>query len=62
MAAPTRWFEGAEDDGFQSLFCWIGNGGGRAYGAIAAGQVVSILVLLDWEWRRAPCQRPPDNG
>ena len=36
---------------FQSLFCWIGNGGMWSGMVIVISGYVSILVLLDWEWR-----------
>ena len=39
--------------GFQSLFCWIGNGGGPIRAPTMSWEDVSILVLLDWEWRLA---------
>ena len=38
---------------FQSLFCWIGNGGGLLQDRVQDRPSVSILVLLDWEWRLA---------
>ena len=36
---------------FQSLFCWIGDGGGLVVQVRENCGVVSILVLLDWRWR-----------
>ena len=45
---------------FQSLFCWIGNGGTTTRGPRHETQTVSILVLLDWEWRRG--RHPPLPG
>ncbi len=40
-----------EPCGFQSLFCWIGDGGQRWHSGRHGRTGVSILVLLDWGWR-----------
>ena len=57
MAAAERPDDPQNGPRFQSLFCWIGNGGAEHTEARTQKSDVSILVLLDWEWR--PPLRPP---
>ena len=42
---------------FQSLFWWIGDGGSVPVGTTLARIEVSILVLVDWRWRRLRARR-----
>ena len=51
MAAVAILAIGIDRVVFQSLFCWIGNGGLFITRYAPADTMVSILVLLDWEWR-----------
>ena len=54
MAAQEGRFRPLCISGFQSLFCWIGDGGPHPAPRTGRNDRVSILVLLDWRWRPRP--------